>query len=807
MGNKITWAGNRRLNRLLSWLIDPFQPVGEPQNYRRARLIAGLCLLIAVLTGIDLLSRPIFSPVITAAGALFLACYFLSRTRHYNIAAVLLIIVLSTWPIADIAVNSSLTETEVHTRLFWMAQPVVVGGLIFNPLAAAIIFVVVIIILVLAALILPPVNLVLIASVFSFITTLVFFVLAVSMQRLRYQDQLEQSVKKIASSEERYRCLIERLPVGISVEVDGVVVFTNRALLDIMGYENPEEAVGVQMMDLVHPGNAEIIKTTLASIEGQFGPQHFKIVNHRGEAHDIEMVVISTTFEGKEANQFVIEDITSRRREQETLKTLKEFSEGIIQAMTEGVAIQDDKGCFTFVNPAAGAILGYTPKSMIGMHWAEIVPPDQHRKVKSADNLRAQGISSRYRLEVIDRTGRRVPILVSGSPRFEGDRVIGTLAVFTDISDLLEAREALEVSEERHRTIIETIDDGYVELNLEGEIVYYNRALSNVLGRFADQLEGVRLREFMAEKSSRRLDRELQKVKRVGAPSKTFEAEVCNRNKMKSYVEISISPIKEKDAVVGFRGIVRDSTERRLAEEALRAAYEALQEVDRVKDEMIQNISHEFRNPLTYVLAYVDLLLTQSSELGPLTEEQRRALNVVATQSRRLQRLVEDFITLHQIEEHGLARQDTDTNVWLETIVTAAQSVADGNNITLVYRPDADLPHTMIDAEITRQVMDNLLSNAFKFTPEQGTVTIKVESQPQWVVISVIDTGIGIPEDQLQNIFERFYQVDGSSRRRHGGLGLGLSICKKVIEAHGGKISVRSKEGEGSMFTFTLPVV
>ncbi|MBN1121585.1 MAG: PAS domain S-box protein [Anaerolineae bacterium] len=806
MGDKINWTGNRQFNRLLSRLIDPFQPISELQSYQRARLVAGLCLLIAVLTGIDLLSRPVFSPVITTAGLLFLALYFLSRTRYYNAAAVLLIVVLAAWPIVDIAINNSLTETDVHTRLFWMAQPVIVGGLIFNPLVAAIIFVTVLIILVLSALILFPVNLTMVAMVFSFITTLMFLVLSASIQRHRFQNQLERSIRKTVSSEERYRSLIERLPVGISVEIDGAIVFANRALLDMMGYENPEEAVGVQVIDFIHPENVEDIKTALASAKGQFGPQYFKIVDHRGETRDIEMVVIPTTFEGEAANQYVIEDITSRRLEQETLETLKEFNEGIIQAMIEGVAIQDKKGNFTFVNPAAGVILGYKPESMIGMHWTEIVPPDQHRKVKAADNLRAQGVSSRYRLEVLDKTGRRIPILVSGSPRFEGDRVIGTLAVFTDISDLLEAREALEVSEERHRTIIETIDDGYVELNMDGEIVYFNKALVNILGRTADQLGGVRFREFMTEKSSKRLDRELQKVERAGTPSKTFEAEIHNQNKTKSYVEISITPINEKDTIVGFQGIVRDSTERRLAEEALRAAYEALQEVDKVKDELIQNISHEFRNPLTYVLAYVDLLLAQSSELGPLTEEQRQTLNVVATQSRRLQRLVEDFITLHQIEEHGLDRRRTDTNQWLETIVTAAQSVANGQHITLTYEPDPDLPHTMIDPEITRQVMDNLLSNAFKFTPEHGAVTIEVESDPPWVTISVSDTGIGIPEDQLQNIFERFYQVDGSSRRKHGGLGLGLSICKKVVDAHGGKISVKSKEGEGSTFTFTLPV-
>jgi len=239
--------------------------------------------------------------------------------------------------------------------------------------------------------------------------------------------------------------------------------------------------------------------------------------------------------------------------------------------------------------------------------------------------------------------------------------------------------------------------------------------------------------------------------------------------------------------------------------ERLEQAYEELREVDRLKTELVQNISHELRTPLTFIKGYVELLT--GGVLGPLTPQQADALRIVAERTSVVVRLVSDIITLQKSEVGEFNFQPT----CLKDVISLAEETARVSAQKLglvlkVYIPD-DLPRVMIDRDRILQVFDNLLSNAVKFSPKGGEVIIHAEAEVGQVLVSVQDQGIGIPQDKLEKVFDRFFQVDGTMTRRYGGTGLGLAIAKKIIEAHNGRIWVRSELNKGSTFYFTLPCV
>ncbi len=236
---------------------------------------------------------------------------------------------------------------------------------------------------------------------------------------------------------------------------------------------------------------------------------------------------------------------------------------------------------------------------------------------------------------------------------------------------------------------------------------------------------------------------------------------------------------------------------------SLAQAYEELQHLDRLKSELVQNISHELRTPLTFIRGYVELL--QDGDMGELNEEQQAAIDIVAAKAEMLSKLVDDIISL-QRTTRSQDFERLDLAEMGHAAVQAAQAAAGEMGITLQKEIPVSLPPVLGDRQRLLQVFDNLLGNALKFSDPGDTVTVRIFQDGNYIRTEVEDTGIGIPADQLHRIFDRFYQVDGTTSRRHGGTGLGLAIVKQIVEDHGGEVGVESELGKGSLFYFTIPL-
>jgi signal transduction histidine kinase len=250
--------------------------------------------------------------------------------------------------------------------------------------------------------------------------------------------------------------------------------------------------------------------------------------------------------------------------------------------------------------------------------------------------------------------------------------------------------------------------------------------------------------------------------------------------------------------------------ERRVEERTveLQKALERVSELSQLKSNFVANISHELRTPLTHIKGYLELLVTGS--LGDITEEQRHALQISQQSTGKLETLIEDLImvSLASRGELSIQQETVDISRLASLAVKTYSAQGQARGVSLHAMIDEDVPHVQGDSQKIAWALNQLVDNAVKFTPSNGRVVVSVQREGEnLVIVSVTDTGIGIPAARLEDIFEPFHQLDSSATRRFGGTGLGLSLVRQIIEAHGSMLEVQSMEGRGSTFKFPLLAV
>src|SRR5258706_1372909 len=240
----------------------------------------------------------------------------------------------------------------------------------------------------------------------------------------------------------------------------------------------------------------------------------------------------------------------------------------------------------------------------------------------------------------------------------------------------------------------------------------------------------------------------------------------------------------------------------------LNDALQRLSELSQMKANFVANISHELRTPLTHVKGYLELLVTES--LGTISDEQRHALLVSQRSAAKLESMIEDLImfSLATRGEMSMNLEKVDIGRLVTLAAKSAASKAEERGVQVLAAAADDIPAVQADAEKIGWVVSQLLDNRIKFTQSGGTVVIAVNEEGNNLeLVSVTDTGIGIHPNRIKEVFEPFHQLDGSSTRHYGGTGLGLSLVRQIVEAHGSLLDVQSVEGKGSVFKFPLLVV
>ena len=409
---------------------------------------------------------------------------------------------------------------------------------------------------------------------------------------------------------------------------------------------------------------------------------------------------------------------------------------------------------------------------------------------------------------------------------------IDSAQLYEDVQrELVERRSAeaeLRRSEERYRTILDTIQDAYFEIDTVGVLKMVNPAFVAGIGEpSADRVLGRAYRDYVEPRDVRPLIRTFGAVGSTGIPVQRFEFRIRRADGGGFAGEMSVGPVHDDDgAVVGFRGLVRDVSERKHYEEGLRAAKEVAEAANASKSAFLANVSHELRTPLTSILGFARLIERRFEEvLAPVLEghtdrkvqravgQVRTNAGIIYSESQRLTHLINDVLDLAKIEAGRVDWRMAPLAVSevLQRAAQATQGLFDQKpTVHLVVDAPDDLPDLVGDRDRLTQVAINLISNAVKFTPS-GEVRLALarEVDPEVgdaLVVRVRDTGVGIAPEDHATVFEQFRQVGDTLTDKPQGTGLGLPICKQIVEHHAGRMWLESAVGAGSTFAFALPL-
>jgi len=456
-------------------------------------------------------------------------------------------------------------------------------------------------------------------------------------------------------------------------------------------------------------------------------------------------------------------------------------------------------GRFIEVNDVACRTLGYTRDEILKMTPRDIYCEKRFKEIEHFIKNSARQKQKTFETRCVSKTGAEIPVEVSSHVfSLNGKKVV--LSIARDITQRKLAEKALRESEERYRLLVELSPDAII-VHREGRVVFASTAAAKLFGvEDPQELLGKSVIDFVHPEYKEFVRERIQKVYN-GEMAPIAEEKIVRLDDGSTVdVEVTAIPFPHKGEMAVLV-VVRDITERKLLHEAL--------EYERIKTEFFTNISHEFRTPLNVIFTTIQLINANLNDKAVLADDKnmRKYLNLIKQNCFRLLRLVNNLIDITKIDSGFFELNLQNHNIVrvVEEITLSVAEYIKNKGITFQFDTDVEEKIIACDADKIERIMLNLLSNAVKFTKPGGSIMVNVCDRGEKVVISVKDTGIGIPKNKQKVIFERFRQVDKSFTREQEGSGIGLSLVKSLVEMHGGKISLKSEEEKGSEFIIELP--
>ncbi len=477
-------------------------------------------------------------------------------------------------------------------------------------------------------------------------------------------------------------------------------------------------------------------------------------------------------------------------------------------APTAIVALGSD-GRVRGVNPRFEALFGFTAAEVAGRDLNELIAPEAERTVAGQlDERVRRGETVVAEVARRRKDGRLVPVRVSAA-RVEGQDggdARGVFVMYEDITAVKRAERALREQEAQYRQLVEQASDLVWQVDREGRWTFLNAACEQIYGVPPEELLG---RPFGDRVDPAYLDRDRAAFREVLRGVELTDHETVHRDPHGGPKHLSFAGRPVRDAagtIIGAHGIARDVTERVAAREALSAARDAAERAAKARAAFLANMSHEIRTPMNAVLGMTELLLET-----PLNPEQHRQAELVHRSAEALLTILNDILDFSKIEGEHLELESIPFELpsLVDSTVRLLAVRASQRHIELLCDIGRDVPAIVRgDPGRLRQVLTNLIGNAIKFT-HAGEIVVSTTCEDRRdgaavIRFSVRDTGIGIPPDKLQVIFEPFSQADASTTRKYGGTGLGLAISRRLVQLMGGEIRVTSEPGRGSDFSFTL---
>ena len=615
------------------------------------------------------------------------------------------------------------------------------------------------------------------------------------------RKKMEEALRE---REERYRTLLETMEEGYyEVDLKGRFTFFNEALRKMHGLPK-EKMLGMNNRQYMDEEIAKKVYKIFNQVykTGQPGKIFEWEIIRDG---DKKAVVESSIYLVRDAKgepvgfRGITRDITERKQADEALRESEGKYRSILESIAEGYYEVDLAGNFTFVNDSMGRIFGYSKDELMGLNDRQYTDGDTTRRLfQTFNKIYRTGEPGRvFDYEIVRKDGTKRHVETSVSLRKDASgEPIGFRGIIRDITERKQMEEALQRSEEKYRTILENIEDGYYEVDLAGNFTFFNDSICRILGYPKEELMAMNDRQYTDRETARKLFQAFNEVYRTGKSGRIFDDEIIRKDGVKRHVEASISLRKDASGEpIGFRGIIRDITDRKRIEEQLFQAEKL-----RAVGEMASGVAHDFNNALAAILGNTQLLLynAQDEEL----KETLKIIEQVAKDSSQTVRRLQDFTRRPVSQE--LFKVDINEIVKDSIEITKPrwkdEAQSRGTGIEIVSNLE-NIPFASARASELREVITNMIFNAVEAMPEGGKIEIHTFKKRKEINIQISDTGVGIPEEAKKKIFEPFFTTKPFTHT-----GLGLSMSYGIIKRFEGEIQVESKVGQGTLFTIILPI-
>jgi PAS domain S-box-containing protein len=615
-----------------------------------------------------------------------------------------------------------------------------------------------------------------------------------------------EQVFTLETADKPYRLLVERVPQGAAMlTADGAIIYCNHRFADLL--RRPlHSLLGKPIGGFVASDGRPIIEALLR--DGQTAEVQGDVHLQRADGTSVLVYLgVSALQEGALGLCLMVTDLSEQRHYQALQRTQAALRESerrfreMLDALPVAIYTTDAQGRLMYFNPAAVDLSGRVPELGADswcVSWKLYGPdgtPLPHDECAMALSLK-EGRAVRGTETIAERPdGKRVWFMPYATPLCDAEgRVVGGINMLLDITERKHGEQAAALLS----AIVDSSDDAIISKDLSGIITSWNEGAERLFGYSAEEAIG---RSITMLIPADRRDEEpeiLDRLKR-GERVNHFDTIRVRKDGTSLNISLTISPIRDSERrIVGASKIARDITSRKEMEAALK-------EADRRKDEFLATLAHELRNPLAPIRNAVQILKAK----GPPDPELQWGREVIDRQVQVMARLLEDLLDVSRISRNRLELRKE--RVELVTVVEAALETsrpvieAGSHELTVTFPPEAI--HLEGDPVRLAQVFANLLNNAAKYTAEGGRIRLRAERQGSDVIVSVKDNGIGITTEMLPRIFDIFAQSPRALVRSPGGLGIGLSLVKGLVELHGGSIEARSEGADrGSEFVIRLPV-
>jgi PAS domain S-box-containing protein len=618
----------------------------------------------------------------------------------------------------------------------------------------------------------------------------------------------EQSA--LEASEARYRRLFETAQDAILIldaaERSGKIMDANPFVIDMLGY-SLDELIGKELWEIGLFADKEESKAAMEQLqrEGYIRYEDIPLETKQGKRVDVEFVSNTYTVDGRSVIQCNIRDITERAEAARVLVSSEARYRRLFETAQDAILIlKEESGTIIDANPFVIDLLGYSLDELMGRELWEIgLFSDKDESKAAMEQLKEKGYIRYEDMPLETKQGKSVEVEFVSNSYMVGDLKVIQCNI-RDITDRKWAEQAALVSSERFRFLAESMPLMIFTATPNGDIDFVNRQLTEFTGLTSEEVCKSGRMGFAHDDE---IEEHARRWRHSIESGEAFQHECRFRGGDGTYRWFLTRASAMRDAagkITIWVGSSTDIDDRKSIEENLVRQYQESETLSRSKDEFLATSSHELRTPLTSILGWSELLM--SGELD--AETQLLAIDSIRQSARAQSRLIDDMLDVSRLltGKLELTSNMVDVAATLLLAIRAITPAAENKNISLEKSFARHAARVYGDATRLQQIFWNILSNAVKFTPAGGSIGIRLSSNDSQIEVEVSDTGQGIARDFLPRVFDSLSQEGASSTRQHGGLGLGLSIVKQLVEMHGGTVRAESEgSGQGATFTVMLP--